>query len=278
MEKHLLVGVCADGASSYAVRFIRDFFNSPCDVRVTLFHVAPPKGSWCTGDPRKKGEKLLEETRQWFIDHNFCTKSRVDIKSVHSHGNTARDIVQEGHKGMYDAVILGRQTPSTLEEFFDYSVGSRVIWEEINFPLWFCKCPQDFPKKNVLLCVDEDAPSLRIADHVGFMLNDNPGHNITMVHVHNPGKAGAPSPAHVFEACRENLTVNGVPDDRISELVIEGDNVAKAILKHAAEVHYSVVAVGRGIHDKTAVEKLFPRSVCVKLLQGLEGPALWISK
>ncbi len=278
MEKHLMVCICADGASSYAVRFIKDFFNSPCDVRITLFNVAPPKGSWGKGSPLTKGNKLLEETRDWFINHSFCEKSKIDIKSIQSRGNTAREIVQEGHKGMYDAVIMGRQTSSMLEEFFDYSVGSSVIWEEIDFPLWFCKSPHEIPKKDVLLCVDEEKPSQRIADHVGFMLHDNPNHEVTMLHVHSSKEKGAVTSEDVFALSREHLVANGVDNKRINELVIDSDNVAKAILEHVRKRPYSVVAVGRGIHDRTAVEKLFPKSVCVKLLQGLDGTALWISK
>lgn len=278
MEKHLMVCVCADGASSYAVRFIKDFFNSPCEVRITLFNVAPLKGSWGTGSPLKKGNELLEEIRNWFIDHNFCEESKIEIKSIQSRGNTAREIAQEGHKGMYDAVIMGRQTSSMLEEFFDYSVGSRVIWEEINFPLWFCKCPHEIPKKDVLLCVDEGAPSQRIADHVGFMLSDNPNHEVTMLHVHSSKEKGAVTSEDVFTVSREHLIANGVESERIKELVIDSDNVSKAILGHASTKNYAVVAVGRGVHDRTAVEKLFPKSVCVKLLQGLDGTALWISR
>lgn len=273
-----MVCVRDDGAASYAVRFIKDFFNAPCDIRITLFHVAPPKGSWHVGNPRKKGEQLLEETRKWFVDHSFCGEHKIEIKSIHSRGNTAREIVQEGHKGMYDAVILGRQTSTMLEEFFDYSVGSRVIWEEVDFPLWFCKSPHEMPKKDILLCVDEDAPSQRIADHVGFMLHDNPNHDITMLHVHDSKEKGTATSEDVFALCREHLTTNGVPEERIKELVIDSDNVAKAILKHAASKHYAVVAAGRGVHDQTAAEKLFPKSLSVKLLQGLEGSALWISR
>lgn len=246
-------------------------FASPC-------FTWPPKGSWCTENPRKKGEKLLEEARDWFVNNSFCEKYKIEIKSIHSRGNTVREIVQEGHKGMYDAVVLGRQTSSMLEEFFDYSVGSRVIWEEINFPLWFCKCPHDIPKKNVLLCVDEGLPSQHIADHVGFMLSENPHHEITMLHVRDPRNNSAATSEAIFAASRELLSGNEVVDERINELVIESDNVAKAILQHVARTPYAVVAVGRGAHDRTAAEKLFPRSVCVKLLQGLEGSSLWMSQ
>ncbi|WP_320173554.1 universal stress protein [Maridesulfovibrio sp.] len=277
MEKHLLVCVRADSTASYAVRFIKNFFHSPCDVRMTLFHVAPPKSSWSKG-LRAKGHRLLEETRQWFIDHNFCEEHQIEVKSFHSRGNTAREIVQEGHKGMYDAVALGRQVQSVLEEFFDYSVGNRVIWEEIDFPLWFCKCPQEIPGKDVLLCVDEDAPSQRIADHVGFMLGDNPNHEITMFHVHDSKEKGATTSEDIFEITREHLEGNGVAPERIKELVVDGDDVAKAVLAQVAKKPYAVVAVGRGEHDKTAREKLFPRSLSVKLLHDLEGASLWISR
>lgn len=226
----------------------------------------------------KKGQVLLEETREWFLTHSFCTESKITIKSIHSRGNTTREIIHEGHKGMYDAVIMGRQTPSMLEEFFDYSVGNKVIWEEIDFPLWFCKYPHEIPKKDVLLCVDEDAPSQRISDHVGFMLNDNPNHEITMLHVRNPKEKGAIQAEDIFAVSREHLTNNGVEPERIKELLIESDNVAKAIIKHASTQNYAVIAAGRGVHDQTAVRKLFPKSICVKLLQALEGSALWFSR
>ncbi len=277
MEKHLLVCVREDSSASYAVRFIKNFFHSPCDVRITLFHVAPPKSSWNKGT-LSKGRKLLDDTRQWFIDHNFCEESKIDVKSIYSRGNTAREIVQEGHKGMYDAVILGRQPQSALEEFFDYSVGSKVIWEEIDFPLWFCKCPQEIPRKDLLLCVDEDFPSQRIADHVGFVLGDNPNHGIIMLHVHDSKEKGAVTAEDIFSITRQHLEGNGVAPERIKELVLDGDNVARAILDHVAKRPYAVVAAGRGVHDKTAIEKLFPRSLSVKLLQELEGAALWISR
>ncbi|WP_319777443.1 universal stress protein [Maridesulfovibrio sp.] len=277
MEKHLLVCVRTDYTASYAVRFIKDFFHSPCDVHITLFNVAPPKNSWSKG-ALTKGRQLLEETRQWFINHSFCEESKIDIKSMHSRGNTAREIVQEGHKGMYDAVILGRQAQSVVEEFFDYSVGSKVLWEEIDFPLWFCKCPVESPRKDVLLCVDEDAPSQRIADHVGFMLGDNPNHDITMLHVHNSKEKGATTSEDIFEITRGHLEGNGVASERINELVVDGDDVVKAVLEQVASKPYAAVAAGRGIHDKTAIEKLFPRSISVKLLQQLEGAALWVSQ
>ena len=278
MEKHLMVCIRADDASSYAIRFIKDFFNSPCDVRITLVNIVPPKGSWDKNNALKTGKRLLEEKRNWFIDNSFCDESKIDFKTIQSRGNTAREIVQEGHKGMYDAIVLGRQTSSMLEEFFDYSVGSRVIWEEINFPLWFCKCPHDIPKKDILLCVDEDEPSERIADHVGFILNDNINHKITMLHVRDAKSRKSVNIEDVFALTREHLIGNGVNQERIKELVIESNNVTKAILTEAAKGDYAAVAAGRGVHDRTAAEKLFPKSVCVKLLQGLNGTALWISR
>ena len=278
MEKHFLVCVCDDGAESYAIRFIRDFFNFPCDVRLTLFYVAPPNGSWGGRNSTLKGTKLLEKIKGNFLANSFCSESKVDIKSTISRGSIVREFVQEGHKGLYDAVIFGQQAISAFEELFDYSIPSRMIWEDINFPLWFCKCPQEIPKKNVLLCLGSGAPSQRITDHVGYVLSEDSAHSITLLHVHNHKKELEESSKVLFEAARENLVVNGVDESRITQRVVEGANVAKAIYDEAVRGHYSVVAVGRDFHDKTTKEKLLPGSVSAKLLRKLEGAALWISK
>ncbi|WP_031481480.1 universal stress protein [Maridesulfovibrio frigidus] len=278
MEKHLLVCVSDDGTAAYSVRFIRDFFDSPCDVHVTLFHVAPQGGKWGSHNPTQKGKTLLEKTKKWFVDNSVCTESKIKIKSVISRGGIAREIVQEGHKGMYDAVVLGRQTAFLFEELFDYSVSHRVIWEDITFPLWFCKCPQEIPKKDVLLCLGDGEPTKRIADHVGFILNGNPSHNVTLLHVHNAKESNAEDSKKMFVAAHEILVANGLEASRITERIIENVNVDKAIQEECARGHYAAVAIGREYHSKTAKEKLLPNSISVKLLRKLEGAALWISK
>ncbi|MBI9112020.1 universal stress protein [Maridesulfovibrio ferrireducens] len=278
MEKHLLVCVCDDGTVSYSVRFIREFFNSPCDVRLTLFHVAPHGGSWGVHNSAQKGRKLLEKVKDDFIANSFCKENKIDIKSISSRGGVAREIVQEGHKGMYDAVVFGRQATFMFEELFDYSVAHRMIWEDITFPLWFCKCPQEIPKKDVLLCLGDGEPSQRITDHVGYLLSDDSVHDITLLHVQKSKMAKAENSKKLFAVAREHLKANGIEDTRITERVVEETNVAKAILTEAAKGHYAVVAIGRDFHDKTAKEKILPESVSVKLLRKLEGATLWISK
>ncbi|SMF26650.1 universal stress protein UspA [Desulfovibrio gilichinskyi] len=278
MEKHFLVCVCDDGAESYSIRFIRDFFNFPCDVRLTLFHVAPQSGSWGGHNSSSTGTKLLEKIRDNFLVNSFCNESKVDIKSINSRGSIAREFVQEGHKGLYDAVIFGRQATSTFEELFDYSIPNRMIWEDITFPLWFCKCPQEIPRKNVLLCLGSGDPSQRITDHVGYVLSEDSAHSITLLHVQNPKKEKAESSDILFETARGSLLANGVEESRIIPRIVGGTDVAKAIQAEALKGHYSVVAVGRDFHDKTTKEKLLPDSVSAKLLRNLEGAALWISK
>lgn len=278
MEKHFLVCVCNDGAASYSVRFIRDFFNFPCDIRLTLFHVAPQGGSWGASNNDSKGLKLLEKIRDNFLVNSFCRESKINIKSINSRGSIAREFVQEGHKGLYDAVIFGRQATSTFEELFDYSIPNRMIWEDITFPLWFCKCPQEIPRKNVLLCLGSGEPSQRITDHVGYVLSEDSAHSITLLHVQNPKKEKVENSDILFEKARLNLVANGVDESRIIESIVKGTDVAKVIEAEAQKGSYSVVAVGRDFHDKTTKEKLLPDSVSAKLLRKLEGAALWISK
>ncbi|WP_291330179.1 universal stress protein [Desulfovibrio sp. UCD-KL4C] len=278
MEKHFLVCVCDDGAESYSIMFMRDFFNFPCDLRLTLFYVAPQNGSWGVSNSITKGTNLLKKIKDNFLANSFCSESKVDIKSTTSRGAIVREFVQEGHKGLYDAVIFGQQSLSAFEELFDYSIPSRMIWEDINFPLWFCKYPHEIPKKDVLLCLGSGAPSQRITDHVGYVLNEDAAHSITLLHVHNRKKKQKESSKFLFEEARVNLIANGIEESRITQKVVEGSNVAKAIHAEALRGHYSVVAIGRDFHDKTTKEKLLPESVSAQLLRKLEGAALWISK
>lgn len=269
MEKHILICVSDNIAASYTLRFVRDFFDDPCDLRMTLLFVAPKENSIT------KGNGLLEKARKWFEDMHFCDESKIELKTLSSHGNAAKMIVQEGHKGLYDAVLIGRKEFSIFEELFDYRVSPLLLWEDLGFPLWFCRAPKDDGKFGVLLCVGDDGPSIRMADHVGFILNDNKKHNVTLFHVASDRSDMAQK---AFFKAREALIANGVDESRISELIVSGRNIFKAIRAQAVKGKYAVVAVGRGQHRKSAKEAVLPDSISIKLLRSSDLGSIWISK
>ena len=293
MQKHFLVTLSDDISASTSLHFVRNFFTGFCDVKLTLFYVVPlahhlPHGG--LADPaeatldaiaarkRSKGRKVLEKARDWVIRIANCPATQVDVKLAHSRIGTVREIVREGIEGLYDAVILGRQGSFWFRDVFEDSVSHALLWQEIAFPLWVAR-PMPGPRSGVLLAVDGSDQSLRMADHVGFVLEGERRHEVTLLAV-DDGKAFAGGdPQLALDEARLALLGGGMDPARIRQEIVKSANVTKAVTERANNGKYAVVAVGRRAHDDpTTRERLFPSSVSVSLLRGLEDCALWISK
>ncbi|WP_272698894.1 universal stress protein [Desulfovibrio sp. Fe33] len=294
MQKELLLAIGDDRAASYNLRFLKDVFESFCDLKLTLFYAAPRSALWDLQDAgmppsdaaveelvahkKGKGKKALQDAERWIAEIAGCDGGNVRTKVVHSRKGTACELVAEAREGMYDALVLGRKGFTWFEEVFENSVCHELLWQDIDFPIWVCKRPSQPPRGNVLLCLDGSDPSLRMADHVGYMLADEPRHSFTLFHVAQKGYGDARA-ARIFDEALAILAEHGVPDERIEIKMVTGSNPVKAILKEARAGRYAAVAVGRrGVGSQTRMEHLFPSTVCVNLLRQLQETALWISK
>ncbi|EGB15609.1 UspA domain-containing protein [Pseudodesulfovibrio mercurii] len=294
MQKELLLAIGDDRAASYNLRFLKDVFDSFCDLKLTLFYAAPRSALWDRQDAglppsedavsefvahkKGKGRKALDDAKRWITDIAGCDGGNICTKVVQSRLGTARELICEAREGLYDALILGRKGFTWFEEIFENSVCHELLWQDIDFPIWVCKRPSRTPRQNVLLCLDGSEPSLRMADHVGYMLADEPRHSFILFHVAQKGYA-ASSSDRIFGEALAILAEHGVPDERIEIKMVTGRNAFKAILKEARAGHYAAVAVGRrGEGAQTRKENLFPSTVCVNLLRQLQETALWISK
>lgn len=291
MEKHLLLTISNDQETSFNLRFIRHFFEKLCDVRLTLFYVAPRAPEWQLDSkdlsPNRQavaqidkikdtaGKRALENAKKWIVAEG-CDLAKVHTKVVYSKHGTVNDIIKEAHDGMYDACVLGRRGVSWFGELIENSVSHRILWKEIDFPVWICRRPETGLTRNVLLCVDETESSLRMADHVGFMLEGMRRHKVTMFHVRTP-KDTSDSTA-LFAQARALLTGAGMDEDLIEEEVVESKNPVEAILEKGKKGHYTAVATGRAAGEPGTMERLFPGSVSTGLLRGIDDFALWISK
>ncbi len=80
----------------------------------------------------------------------------------------------------------GRRGYLLLESVLSTSLTKRMFDLDLDFPIWVCKNPYE-NCRNVLLCVDGSAASIRVAYHVGFMLADEDHHSVTLFHV-NTGR------------------------------------------------------------------------------------------
>ncbi len=294
MEKHILVTLAEGHTGSYALRFVKELFTNLDDVRLTLFYVTPRAPNWSMDTPdmtptsdvaqeirqikANREAPTLKKARQWLLDVAGCPPENVELKTVQSRKGIVREIIDEAHSGLYDAVALGRKGFSWFETLFEDSVSHEILWRDIDFPIWICKRPPDGERHNVLLCLDGSAPSLRMADHVGFMLKEREEQAVTLFHVAKDKVPLNGSLQEMFKPAHDALQENGIPEERIEYKVVTSKNVARSVIKEACQGDYAAIALGKRGTNPTRMEAFFPSSLCIRLLRLCENTSLWISK
>lgn len=284
MQRHLLLTLGDDQTSWYKLDFISDLFPDKSGVLITLFYVAPRQtaekaASSCEGRApgqapvctSPEGGQVLEKARQRLLFLGFPPEN-VMLKMACSGRGALDEITCEGSGGLYDATVLGRRGLTWMEELVEDSLSNSLLLRRVDFPIWVCRRRTN-GEKGVLLCVSDSRHSLRMADHIGFVLGRDSAHPVTILHVGE--EAAAPD---MIAAATAELTANHFPPELIRTAVRPGKNVAKAILDEAHSGHYMAVAVGMSGAEANPLEALFPVHMCFKLLKKLESPALWVSR
>lgn len=284
MEKHLLVAIGDDHASSLSLRYVYGFFSRRDDVKLTLFYVTPKAEAHARHPGQDKDEPrcsvgdaaalpALERAKKWLLDMGYPA-GNVFTKTCRGGHGVVKDIIKECEAGLYDAAVLGRRGLSWFDEMFTDSVSHKILWESVAFPIWVCRNP-DQNRKDVLVCLDGSPQCLRVADHAGFILSAEPAHDITLLNIR--AEDGA-DPAPVFDKARAILAENGVPPQRIRTRTVVSRDPAQAILKLAKSENYAAVAIGRTGDRPQAIKDHIVGSTSLRLLRKLEGAALWLCK
>lgn len=295
MQKELLLAISDDRAASYNLRFLNEVYSNFCDLKLTLFYVAPRKSSWVMDrekfvprdsgfdemiqHARTSGEDSLDDAMRWIKEVTGCSGKNVRTKIVHSKKGTVQELIDEAREGLYDALVLGRRTFTWFEDIFANSVTHEVMLGNIDFPIWVCKRPPDCPepRHDVLLCMDGSDASLRMVDHAGYMLAEEERHTFTLFHVAKDFQSGRAG--RIFDEGLALLAEHDIADDRIELKMVSGSNPVKATLKETYDGNYSAVGIGKHGADSSATTKgFFPSSFAVQMLRQLEDAALWISK
>ncbi len=269
MEKHFLVTVSEQKEALHAIRFIGSFFNEKNEIKITLFYTASRYGS------PSSGKEALAKAKEMLVFYGFSTEN-ILLRHQRRRSTKIMDIVYEGERGLYDAVILGRRGISWLEEAFDESVTRGVLEKEATFPIWISRNP-DLNRKNILLCLDGSKESERIVDHAGFVLSKERIHKIVLLSVF---KSIENSTAEFLNQGKKILTDYNIPEELIEEKVIKGSSPAKYIMELAESGAYAVVGTGRQGKDqgRNSLHQLFMGSVSTYLFKNLKGATLWISR
>ena len=290
-ERHLLVTVSEQESALYGVQFVGHFFSIKEGLKITLFYTAPkPPALWegerthesvrdserQSKEYERKGRKALDAAKKMLGTLGFV-EEQIATKLVVRQQSKAMDIIREGERGLYDAVVLGRRGLSWLEQVFDESTSKDLLEKELTFPLWLCRRP-DLGRKNILLCMDGSDAAYRMADHVGYMLAKDNDHEITLLRIDRSGKASQVSPEEILAKGKEKLTGNGYPAEMIKTKILKQSNVAKAILKEMDEGRYAAIAGGRTGAGQGLLKKVLVGSVSDALLHELDHGALWLCK
>lgn len=287
MDRHILLTVSDDHSSLQAVRFVAGFFAAGQHPSLTLLYVAPnPKAGLTEAEiiqdygnlsrreaqTKSLAQTALDRAAEMLVQKHFPSEN-IHKKITFKQLGTAKDIIQEGITGLYDAIALGRRGLSRLEEMIDDSVSKQIFTTPMDIPLWVCRSHEK-PAPSVLLCTDGSPASLRCADHVGFMLRNNPEHEVTLLHVAT--HASSADPEEAIAGARHMLEENGISASRIHRKIVKAGSIADTVLREAQDGGYGVLATGRTGRGETRSLHLLG-SVSMNLLKHLESATLWIS-
>jgi len=287
MEKKLLITVGDETTCLFGVRFLSSFFQNKSLLQIILLSVAPQLdhsnrspvsvhtqigGKSVGGDVLSEVGMALQTSRKILSNWGFPAE-RITTRVQVEEAGVVKDIIREARQGLYDAVVLGRRGYGLFESLFATSVTARLLEDDIDFPLWISRMPEH-GRKNVLLCVDGSDASLRIADHVGFMLREE-DHRVTILHVNTGERKDVDA---ILQAASVKLADNGIEQERMDISVIKSEKVAPTILEEAERKAYAVVAVGRVGANKGGLTGWFVGSRSMKLLQRMEKAVMWVSR
>lgn len=292
MSLHFLVSISSDTENLNGVRFFSSFFQESEGCGLTLFHIARLDSSdssaalmemWKNPEEGVEGKlttgayKALNRARRHLRSDNIKVEN-MKTKTVQERYGKVRDILSEGSAGLYDAIILGRRATYALQWIFDRpgdEIPQAIIQESsLTCPLWVCTEPEE-GRKNVLLCVDGSASSMRAVDHVGFVLSHVPQHRITVFQVSSSNNMNI---QENFDETDKILAKHGINRERIQHREGSGLSVSGAILAEKNRGKYAAVAIGlEGNQEGGALGALgIKGGTAATLINKISKASLWI--
>lgn len=235
---------------------------------------------WQNPDEKVSGKmssaaKRAVDKAKTLIEKSQLSLDQIGVKTVPEKYGIVRDILEEGHKGLYDAIILGRRATYTFQWFFerpaDEIAKAMVKDTGLSTPLWICPEPCK-DRKNILVCVDGSENGYRVVDHAGYILSDQVQHNITVFHLE---KGATGKGKEIFPKAIEILTQHGIARERIQTKTSWGLSVANTVLSEANKNGYGAVAIGlHGMRDRNSQDK-FLGETAAKIVSKIEKTSIW---
>jgi nucleotide-binding universal stress UspA family protein len=263
--------------------FLREEARTKASARKQLEKIAKRNSDFASS--------LLEAYRQEMIA-NGIGADRIETHTQPRDLGIAKDIIDTAQQRQYDAIVVGRRGLSGVAKLYAGSVTTDILEQAQVIPVWLVG--GKVPSGDVLLAVDGSEASLRMVDHVSFMLSGNSSTSMTLLHVTNnaqnyceidlsemnePGfeeivvRGDKACIDDFYPLAMQKFKDAGIEDNRVRYESIAGRRrIGKAIVDFARKGKFSTLVVGRRGVDKS----FFMGSVSRHLINKLDDGSLWV--
>ena len=307
LDKKLLLAVDGSIHATNAVKYAARVSAIVPNLSYTLFHVQPTLSQYLLDeaetDLRARAElkkivhkntelaqSILEKHKARMVGMGI-SEERIETATQKKIMGTCKDILDSAHKGLFDAIIVGRRGLSRIQETLMGSITTKLVGHSRVVPLWVVDGA--VTSMNLVLAVDGSEASLRAVDHLCFMVGGNKEIKFTLLHVRQKSrdycpvnsdeKEGAMAQVidrgskrcidHFYALALYKFKEAGIKEDQIEVDVTKTTmDVGKAIVNHAKKRKYGTVVVGRSGMNKA----FFMGSVSRHVLNKVSDRAVWL--
>lgn len=308
MNKKILVAVDNSRPSKEALKYAVYLSRSISNLYYVLLYVQPLVSLFLIEEARRSASARKQLDKIYTRNADFANgmlaeyqaemvsqginADRIEIQTQPRALGYAKDIIDIAQNKQYDAILVGRRGLSGITKLYSGSVTTNILEQSQVIPVWLVDGSP--PAGDLLLAVDGSEASLRMVDHVSYMLSGQSSAVVTLLHVTNS--------AHNYCEIDENELI----DPELDEIVVRGDKacidqffplamkkfeqagvdksqvqfhtitgpkrIDKAIYEFAHGKDFSTVVIGRRGLDKS----FFMGSVSRRLIDKLSNRALWV--
>lgn len=308
MKKKILVSVDDTQYSKNALQYAIQASAFIPDLNYVLFHVQPMISLFLQDEAKKNmktkieldkllkkndesARRLLEDLRAEMVRLGV-REDRIEIATRLRKLGLAKDILEYCQDNQYDAVVIGRRGLSRVQEMFVGSASANIIEHSQVIPVWLVD--GNVKGNKLMVAVDGSESSLRVVDHLSFMLSGNPEMRLIFLHVvskardycevnfdEEPSAALEEIVARGDKVCidqfyahaLQKLINSGISQDRLELTTIQGgSNTGKAILDAANKGKCSTLVIGRTGSEKA----FFMGRVSRYILSRTSDRAVWL--
>lgn len=306
MEKKLLLAIDGSRNSLMALDYVTHLFQGSPEVKIILFHVLPPippiyrenalmdkvtqkyLEAW-KGKQQEAIETILQRSKGRMIRAGW-PEAQIEIHAQEKRIGLARDILFEGQKGLYDAIVVGRRGLTPVQQMFLGSVSIKIIQGAKTIPVWVIG--GRVTSRKILVALDGSENALRAVDHLAFILESCRLADIRVLLLHIwPGFITVSGPrlvphlpdrkkyekntAFFLKEAEEMILEAGLPDKQVEKKIyLKGVDIGKTILSEAEKGGYGTLVLGR--RGLSKAKEFLMGSVSTKVLQQAADKAVWI--